>query len=590
MARPRRGSLKRRSTKQGVSYGVAFTYRGEEFYVHFGGEWEGWDEERAAEEQRFLMEKVNRGEWTPAKAEPARGLETAVSPTFRVEASQWLHRRKVRAGDLDGRSKTIRDLEWRLSVVMDKFGPEPIDGVDFGLADELVVELCEERAAIERAAFEGVPLMRTVRDSRTGRSHRVRRRGVSNGSIRKALDAAERVLRDAHKRGVLAGEVPALKSAAPKAERPRRSFLEAEQIAAVLRAADLIEAEHRGLTWETVGVIRSSNRSAVALARELGVSDTLIRKVRRGELWNGAPAPRNRNDVPRRVVIDTLILGGLRVSEFCSLDTAHIDVGGGRLRVPRSATKSDAGERNVPVVPALRQRLAAHRTQYPSGQGEPAFPTRNGTRQHPDNIRARILAPIRERANAQLGTEGLLPIGHMTPHTLRRTFASILAVCDVPPRRAMYLMGHTDPTLTLAVYQQVLDMGKGAVEILEQTARVRARRGSRDLQRRSARGRGFGNECGSSRRKGLIRRTPDWGTSAGLAARRRVPERIRNRLGKTRRAVVRRGTTAPERCACEPRVSGTNPEPSAGNASLARCSVAIGKQKTPPERGFPESG
>jgi hypothetical protein len=42
-------------------------------------------------------------------------------------------------------------------------------------------------------------------------------------------------------------------------------------------------------------------------------------------------------------------------------------------------------------------------------------------------------------------------------------------VCDVPPRRAMYLVGHTDPTLTLAVYQQVLDMGKGAVEILEQT-------------------------------------------------------------------------------------------------------------------------
>jgi hypothetical protein len=50
MARPRRGSLKRRPTKQGTSYGVVFTYRGEEFYEHFGGEWEGWDEERAAEE------------------------------------------------------------------------------------------------------------------------------------------------------------------------------------------------------------------------------------------------------------------------------------------------------------------------------------------------------------------------------------------------------------------------------------------------------------------------------------------------------------------------------------------------------------
>ncbi len=180
--------------------------------------------------------------------------------------------------------------------------------------------------------------MRAVRDSRTGTSYQARRRGVSNGSIRKVLDAAERVLRDAKKRGVLAGEVPALKSAAPKAERPRRSFLEPEQIAAVLRAADLIEAEHRGLTWEAVDLIRSSSRSAVSLARELGVSDTLIRKVRRGELWNGAAAVRNRNDVPRRVVIDTLILGGLRVSELCGLDGPHLDIAAGRLRVPRSAT------------------------------------------------------------------------------------------------------------------------------------------------------------------------------------------------------------------------------------------------------------
>jgi hypothetical protein len=77
MARPRRGTLKRRPTKQGISYGVAFTYGGEGFYEHFGGEWEGWDEERAAEEQRFLMEKVNRGEWKRAKIDPQRGLATA---------------------------------------------------------------------------------------------------------------------------------------------------------------------------------------------------------------------------------------------------------------------------------------------------------------------------------------------------------------------------------------------------------------------------------------------------------------------------------------------------------------------------------
>jgi integrase len=291
------------------------------------------------------------------------------------------------------------------------------------------------------------------------------------GRSAKALDVAERVLRDARKRGALTGEVPALKSTAPKSDRPRRSFLEAEQVAAVIHAADVIEAEHRGLTWETVALIRSSNRSAVALARELGVSDTLIRKLRRGELWSGEPERRNRNDVPRRVIIETLIFGGLRVSELCGLDGPHLDLRAGRLRVPRSATKSDAGERIVPIVPALQSRLTAHREQHPAGHGQPAFPTRNGTRQHPDNIRSRILAPIRERAERAARVRGSAPDRAYDATSLRRTFASILAVCDVLPRRAMYLilMGHTDPTLTLAVYQQVLDLGKGSVGLLEQT-------------------------------------------------------------------------------------------------------------------------
>lgn len=31
----------------------------------------------------------------------------------------------------------------------------------------------------------------------------------------------------------------------------------------------------------------------------------------------------------------------------------------------------------------------------------------------------------------------------------------------------MYLLGHTDPTLTVRVYQQVIDMGEGGVETLE---------------------------------------------------------------------------------------------------------------------------
>ena len=55
----------------------------------------------------------------------------------------------------------------------------------------------------------------------------------------------------------------------------------------------------------------------------------------------------------------------------------------------------------------------------------------------------------------------------MTPHTLRRTFASILAAANVSQRHAMYLLGHTDAKLTPSVYQQVLDMESRSVEVLE---------------------------------------------------------------------------------------------------------------------------
>jgi hypothetical protein len=56
---------------------------------------------------------------------------------------------------------------------------------------------------------------------------------------------------------------------------------------------------------------------------------------------------------------------------------------------------------------------------------------------------------------------------HLTPHTLRRTFASLLAEVGISPRRAMYLLGHSDPKFTMRVYQQVLDMGGPAPGVLE---------------------------------------------------------------------------------------------------------------------------
>jgi integrase len=127
------------------------------------------------------------------------------------------------------------------------------------------------------------------------------------------------------------------------------------------------------------------------------------------------------------------------------VDREHLDLPGCRLRIPR--LKTDTSKRVVPLAPRLRELLLDHAAILSGDPKAPLFPNRNGRRQTPGNVRTRILSPAGEAI-------GL----HVTPHMLRRTFASLLAEFGVPPRRAMYLLGHTNPTLTMSVYQQVLDV------------------------------------------------------------------------------------------------------------------------------------
>jgi integrase len=72
-------------------------------------------------------------------------------------------------------------------------------------------------------------------------------------------------------------------------------------------------------------------------------------------------------------VVETLALLGPRVSELCGLGGHDADLAAHRLRIPRDATKTDAGERIVPILPALRERIIEHRTRWPYGPAEPIF-------------------------------------------------------------------------------------------------------------------------------------------------------------------------------------------------------------------------
>jgi integrase len=177
-------------------------------------------------------------------------------------------------------------------------------------------------------------------------------------------------------------------------------------------------------------------------------------------------------------VLATLAFVGLRISELCALDGEDLDFAGRRIHVPPlrkdrdgqlvrvQGIKTEAAERVVPMLPALYDLLIDHKAEFGYGAHDPVFATRNGRRNTVDNVRRTIVDASVERANELLAARDQREIARCTPHTLRRTFASILAELNLPPRRAMYLIGHNDPTLTMRV-QQVIDMGEGGLQTLE---------------------------------------------------------------------------------------------------------------------------
>src|SRR4051812_37289177 len=105
--RRRRGNLKA-PRRPGDRWGVEFSLHGERHYVSFPGS-AGWERERAEREREFVMEKVNRGEWAPPRADPA---PAAGVPRYADVAAEALARQVKRLEQPDGRR--ARELEYQL--------------------------------------------------------------------------------------------------------------------------------------------------------------------------------------------------------------------------------------------------------------------------------------------------------------------------------------------------------------------------------------------------------------------------------------------------------------------------------------------
>jgi integrase len=169
----------------------------------------------------------------------------------------------------------------------------------------------------------------------------------------------------------------------------------------------------------------------------------------------------------RRALLATLTLAGLRIGEALSLRWRDVDLARGTITV--RAAKTDAGVRVVNILPALSDELGDYRARIEPPADALVFGTTTGRRQGATNVRRRVLARAVEDANTELLKKGVEPLPDgLTPHSLRRTFASLLFAIGEPPPYVMAQMGHTTANLTLAIYARQMDRRDG------EPARLRA--------------------------------------------------------------------------------------------------------------------
>ena len=157
--------------------------------------------------------------------------------------------------------------------------------------------------------------------------------------------------------------------------------------------------------------------------------------------------------VPRRAILATLTLAGLRIGELVDLRWRDVDLTAGRLTV--RASKTDAGARTIDLLPTLAGELRAHKASAkPKTSSERVFTTREGAPLNQGNVRNRTLALSVKRANERLEAAGSVPLPEgLTPHKLRHTFASLLVALGTDPGAVMDQLGHEDAAFTLRVYR-----------------------------------------------------------------------------------------------------------------------------------------
>jgi integrase len=416
MSRRSSGQVLTRRWKGGRGYALRFHAYGRRQYLTLGSERDGWSPRRAQEELENVMADVRRGLWVEPEKEPPAVTDEAAAEDPRDEAILFgpfaLDLVEARRGQVS--DSQIEHQLWALSHLRPHFAETPLHEIDVRMVDAYRADKVAESAALERAIERGIP----KRDA-AGRI----RRPLGAGTINKTLDVLQWVLGYAVEYGHMPDHRNPAEGRRRRLPTPRRRPVHldsAEQIEALLEAAAELDRRPSCLC---------SNR---------------------------------------RAVVATLLFAGPRADELCGLLWRDIDLDNGRISIGRS--KTQAGLREIMMVPVLREILASHRAAAGDvGPDDLVFPTLSGSRNDVANLRNRTLGLALRRADEILEGQGRppLPVG-VTPHKLRHTFASVLIACGEDPASVMAQLGHTDPKFTLKVYTHLMRRGP------EERARLKA--------------------------------------------------------------------------------------------------------------------
>jgi integrase len=437
---------------------VSFTARvhayGRREHVTFGTSRQGWNRVRAELELERILQQIERGVWVPPRLEPPEDRAAAtlaqlgvrINETFEVFARRWWRSKRPQ---LD--ASTAHDYEWRLDYLRRFFGRHRLGDIDVELVDRFRDELRERADTIRAAAVRGRSLTETFTDRR-GRTYKRRRRPLSNTSINAMIKLLGQILQLAVDYELIARNPVRVGERGQRylpRVRPVRSFLEVDEFQALLSAAQELDREPAGEIARRVRELRARGRTITEIATRLDrTTQTVCYHLARSE-----SPPHGL----RTAIVAALGLGGLRISELRGLRVWQVDVA--RARFKLADAKTEKGVREVEMTLYLRELLVEYITAR-AARGAPADPNGPflvgaGGRPCSDKTIRLQLARSVERGNANRTSAGLAELPKITPHSLRRTWATLAALAGRDQNWIADQIGHTSSSFTFSVYEQV---------------------------------------------------------------------------------------------------------------------------------------